>query len=121
MAIKGSLTAVDHVNLSIPPGAEEVADAFYLGIFGLSSRPKPAEIGGRWYVGSGFEIHLGSDPSFSPASRAHPAFRVVGLADLAERLKAGGAKIDEEYRESRLVRAFTYDPFGNRIELMESD
>ena len=119
MSNSGRLTAVDHVNLSMPRGGEEIADGFYRDLFGLTIRDKAPDADGRWSVGEGFEVHLGAVETFLPQERSHPAFRVDDLDSLAARLTAEGLPFHPEYLEGRVVRTFTADPFGNRIELIE--
>ncbi len=119
------IVALDHVQLAMPPSGEEAADRFYAGVLGLEVVPKPpvlAARGGRWYVapGSGVQLHLGVDTDFRPATRAHPALRVAGLDEVAERIVAAGLqwRWDEELVGAR--RGYAEDPFGNRIELIDA-
>jgi len=115
------LMSIDHINLSMPEKAEEVSDTFYRDLLGLSIKPKPDEMTtGRWYSGTGFEVHLGSDPDFAPASRAHPAFRVAELDSLVSALEDQGIEIRKDVSGDKLTRAFVFDPFGNRIELISA-
>ena len=119
MSRNGQLMSIDHINLSMPPEAEEVSDQFYRDLLGLTIKPKPEDMTtGRWYSGTGFEVHLGSDPDFTPASQAHPAFRVVELGSLVSRLEEQGIELRKELSGDRLIRVFVFDPFGNRIELI---
>src|SRR5487761_1389442 len=86
------LVRLDHIQLAMPEGREYDADAFYAGVLGLTVVPKPAALaarGGRWYVGGEVTVHLGVDPAFTPARRAHPAFIVAGLSDLVAELALG--------------------------------
>jgi catechol 2,3-dioxygenase-like lactoylglutathione lyase family enzyme len=109
--------AIDHVLLGIPVGGEEEATTFYEGVLGLTRVPKPAHLavnGGCWFESGDVHVHVGPDPDFRPARKAHPALRVRGLAALMERLRAAGVPV----RESN-GQVFTEDPFGNRVELLE--
>jgi catechol 2,3-dioxygenase-like lactoylglutathione lyase family enzyme len=118
----GQLIGVDHVQLAMPAGQEDAARAFYGDVLGLSEVDKPAGLAGRggcWFIGAdgGVHVHLGVDPDFSPARKAHPAFVVSDLDALRERIGDAGAEVVED--ESIGVRRFyTADPFGNRIELV---
>nr|WP_255536353.1 VOC family protein [Pacificimonas pallii] len=112
---------MDHVQLAMPQGGEEEARAFYVGALGLAEEEKPDALkagGGCWFRGGTAHIHLGVDPDFRAARKAHPAMIVSDLDALAARLVARGfeAKFDDRLPGRR--RAFTFDPFGNRIELM---
>lgn len=118
----GRLHAVDHVQVAIPRGEEDTARAFYAGVLGLEEVAKPARLAGRggcWFASGDISLHLGVEDEFRPARKAHPAFLVDGLADLVTRCRAAGAEVvDDEGLETH-ARAFVFDPFGNRIELME--
>ena len=65
-----------------------------------------------------FYVHFGVDPTFAPATKAHPAFVVTDIDRLSDRLVAAGHKI---YWDTKLVgvrRFFVFDPVGNRIEMI---
>ncbi|EST32611.1 hypothetical protein N566_19955 [Streptomycetaceae bacterium MP113-05] len=119
-----TLEAVDHVQLALPPGGEEAARAFYTGVLGMTEQPKPpvlAERGGCWFVEGSVELHLGVEPAFRPARKAHPGLRVVGLDALATRLAAAGAPVTRDDTVPGRRRFHTEDPFGNRLEFLEKD
>jgi catechol 2,3-dioxygenase-like lactoylglutathione lyase family enzyme len=114
---------LDHVQLAMPAGREDDARRFYGELLGISEREKPANLaarGGCWFERGGLKVHLGVDPAFRPAGKAHPAFAVAGLDALLARLAAAGhpARIDQPL--AGWQRAYVDDPFGNRIELMEA-
>ena len=74
------LLGLDHVQLAMPAGEEEAARRFYVGLLGLTEVPKPAEQrrrGGCWFEAGTVRVHLGVDPDFRPARKAHPAAPVV--------------------------------------------
>ena len=56
---------------------------------------------------------------FRPARKAHPAFVVSGLHDLAADLRARGFAVVEDEPLEGFDRLYASDPFGNRVELME--
>lgn len=112
---------MDHVQLAIPRGGEEAARAFYGGVLGLVEREKPAQLvanGGLWFEGEGLQLHLGVEKDFSPAHKAHVAFIVRDLDGLGMNLRAAGAAFEPDDRVPGRERAYTADPFGNRIELI---
>jgi catechol 2,3-dioxygenase-like lactoylglutathione lyase family enzyme len=124
-----TVKAIDHVQLAMPAGGEEEAIAFYQGLLGIPNVPKPKHLAGRggcWFEdiddrGRGVRVHLGVDPEFRPARKAHPALEVEGLADLIRRLKDAGAEVTSgEGADGAIGRIQFYvdDPFGNRIELL---
>ena len=116
------LYAIDHVQLAIPPEEEERAREFYIQVLGLSEQPKPpnlAKRGGVWFQCGTLRAHLGAEHHFKPAQKAHPAFLVEGLPDVIERCKRAGYKVVTDEPLEGYDRVYVYDPFGNRIELME--
>jgi catechol 2,3-dioxygenase-like lactoylglutathione lyase family enzyme len=115
-----TITALDHVQLAMPPDGEERARAFYRDVLGVPEVAKPVELrdrGGCWFENGDLKVHLGVDEDFRPARKAHPAFRVRDLPELITRLQNAGCEIrSADLPGSR--RIFTFDPFGNRIELI---
>lgn len=115
---------IHHVQLAMPAGGEHEARRFYAGVLGLREVPKPPGLAGRggcWFASSDgrVEVHLGIDPDFRPARKAHPALVVGDVEALHRRLTAARADVVED--EAIDVRRFyTADPFGNRIELVEA-
>ena len=119
MAVYG----IDHVQLAMPAGGEQLARRFYGEVLGLTELPKPPNLaarGGAWFQCGPLQLHLGVESEFRPARRAHPALLVRDLADTIRTLTAAGfeVKYDSEPVQG-FDRAFTADPFGNRIELLE--
>ena len=71
------LRSIDHVQVAGPPGCEAAARSFYGGLLGLREIPKPpalADRGGVWFSLGRQELHIGVEPDFRPALKAHPAF-----------------------------------------------
>ena len=120
--LTGAITAIDHVQLAMPPGREAEAEAFYAGILGIPRVPKPPELakrGGCWFERDGLRVHLGVEDGFRPARKAHPALAVRGLRDVASRLREAGCSVRPGEGVDGLDQAYVDDPFGNRIELIE--
>jgi catechol 2,3-dioxygenase-like lactoylglutathione lyase family enzyme len=116
-----TLEAIDHVQLAMPAGQEDAARAFYAGLLGLTEQPKPAELakrGGCWFEAGPIHVHLGVEADFRPARKAHIAFLVDDVADLAERARAAGAEVVEDTDLPGHARVFIFDPFGNRLEFL---
>jgi catechol 2,3-dioxygenase-like lactoylglutathione lyase family enzyme len=117
------LTGIDHVQLAIPVGGEDVARGFYGGLLGLAEVPKPAALaarGGSWYAGPGVAIHLGIETPFVPAHKAHVALLVVDLDGLRARLAAAGTRITDDPAAIGVRRFHAFDPFGNRLEFVDA-
>jgi catechol 2,3-dioxygenase-like lactoylglutathione lyase family enzyme len=118
-----AIYALDHIQLSIPPQAEGAARAFYAGILGFVEVPKPAELAGRggaWFEQGNVRLHLGIEPDFHPLKKAHPALLTDDLAALVARVRESGYLVDDTQPPlDGYHRAHIFDPFGNRIELMQ--
>ena len=113
---------LDHVQVAMPPGEEDTARAFYVGILGLTEQPKPANLAGRgglWLTGGSLKLHLGVEPSFQPARKAHPALLVRDMEALAARCAAAGYTVTTDEPLAGYTRVYVADPFGNRLELLE--
>ncbi|MEO5953815.1 MAG: VOC family protein [Chloroflexia bacterium] len=118
------IIGLDHVQVAAPrlPDTEEKARAFYSGVLGLEEIEKPNILkpkGGVWFsLGSG-QLHIGIEEPFSPARKAHPAFLVGGLAALRRHIEDSGYPTYGAEEIPGVARFHVFDPFGNRIELME--
>jgi catechol 2,3-dioxygenase-like lactoylglutathione lyase family enzyme len=64
-------------------------------------------------------VHLGIEESFTPATKAHPAFLVHDLETLREKIDAAGYRITDDMPLEGFSRCHVRDPFGNRLELVE--
>lgn len=115
------IVALDHVQLAMPPDGEEIARAFYRDLLGLPEVPKPAGLrarGGCWFENGSLKVHLGVEEDFRPARKAHPAFLVRKLPELIASLQNAGFEVQvADVEDTR--RVFLFDPFGNRLELIE--
>src|SRR5512139_3095570 len=87
---------IEHVQLAMPAGGEDIARAFYSDLLGLPERTKPPHLavrGGCWFEAPGIKLHLGVEADFRPARKAHPALLVDDLTTLAARLEAAGSSV----------------------------
>jgi catechol 2,3-dioxygenase-like lactoylglutathione lyase family enzyme len=112
---------IDHVQLAMPAGGEDAAREFYARLLGIPEVPKPpalAKRGGAWFESGDLKVHLGVDPDFRPARKAHPGLLVRELVVLVRKLRAAGYEVEEVLAHDQL-RAYVDDPFGNRLELVE--
>jgi len=98
----------------MPAERETDARAFYSGLLGIPEVPKPSGLtdrGGVWFENDSVKIHLGVDPEFRPARKAHPCLIVDDLAGFVQTLQSAGYP---------MVESYVNDPFGNRLELKQS-
>ena len=117
------VTSLHHVQLAMPPGGEAEAVSFYEGLLGIPEVKKPHHLrarGGCWFESEWVRIHLGVEERFQPARKAHPALLVEDLPAMRERLAEGGATVVDDQPLPGYERCYVADPFGNRIELIES-
>jgi len=118
------IEGIDHIQLAMPAGREDAARDFYARLLGITEVPKPAELakrGGVWFENGMVKIHLGVDPNFQPARKAHPGLLVRDLRTLVQDLRLAGFEVSEEEEPSGPYRAYTSDCFGNRLEFIEPD
>ncbi|MGB8179608.1 MAG: VOC family protein [Acidimicrobiales bacterium] len=113
---------LEHVQLAIPAGEEGRCDDFYVGLLGFAMLEKPPALaarGGRWYQRDHAILHLGVDPHFVPATKAHPALVVDDYAALMSRLEGAGVTTRPDDTIPGRRRCHLDDPVGNRIELID--
>ncbi|MFB6437719.1 glyoxalase [Streptomyces sp. NPDC056411] len=111
-----------HVQLAIPPGAEDLCREFWGGVLGMAEVAKPLALaprGGCWFRGGGLEVHLGVEKDFSPARKAHPGILVRSLSELAQRLQERGHEVTWDDDFPGHDRFYAYDKVGNRLEFLE--
>ena len=118
-----TVLSIDHVQISMPAGGEEKARSFYINLLGFVEIPKPDELakrGGAWFQSGSVQIHLGVDADFCPARKAHPAFLVNDVDRLIAKARSLNFEMDlTQPPLDGYKRVHVFDPFGNRIELME--
>jgi catechol 2,3-dioxygenase-like lactoylglutathione lyase family enzyme len=66
------------------------------------------------------KVHLGVEPDFRPAAKAHLALVVEGIASLVDALASAGHPVTWDAELAGVRRCYVADPFGNRIELIEA-
>jgi catechol 2,3-dioxygenase-like lactoylglutathione lyase family enzyme len=117
------IISIDHVQLAIPKDREDEARTFYIDVLGFIEIPKPPELakrGGAWFQSGSVQLHLGVESDFRPARKAHPAFIVDNLDGFLSKIRDAGYETDTTQPPlDGYNRAHVFDPFGNRIELMD--
>jgi catechol 2,3-dioxygenase-like lactoylglutathione lyase family enzyme len=117
---KPKWVAIDHVQLAIPVGGEDEARRFYVDVFGLAEVSKPAAMvarGGAWFEAGDVRLHVGAEEDFVSARKAHPALTMSNLADF---ISTSGLDATWNDEIVGVVRCHVFDPFGNRIELVQA-
>jgi catechol 2,3-dioxygenase-like lactoylglutathione lyase family enzyme len=124
---RSAVVGLDHVQVAAPPDREFDARRFYGGLIGLTEVDKPPLLrdrGGVWFAVGAQQLHVGvAADGFVAATKAHPALRLQGPAEvreLAEKLDAAGYEVAwaDELELPGAIRFHVGDPFGNRIEFI---
>ena len=113
---------LNHVQLCIPFGEEERAREFYTRVLGLAEIEKPEVLksnGGFWLQIADIQLHIGVE-EMQGKSKRHPAFEVEGLDEIRAHLLENHVQTKDEPPVPGINRFSFFDPFGNRIELMET-
>ena len=114
---------IHHAQITIPKGAEDEARAFYCGVLGLNEIPKPDELAGRggfWLEVGDRQLHVGTEDGERSTTKAHVAYRVDDLERARRRLAEAGVDIADGIQIPGMSRFEFRDPFGNRIEFLET-
>lgn len=112
---------LNHVQICIPKGKEDEARHFYSNIIGLMEISKPEALitnGGLWYQLADIELHIGTENEVGKSKR-HPAFEVGSLEEARTHLLRHGVSLRDEIQIPGQRRLTFFDPFNNRIELLE--
>lgn len=105
----------------MPEGQEAAARRFCGELLGLREIGKPGTLKGRggvWFQTGTLQLHLGVDPRFAPATRAHVAIEVADLDAVRQRCVAAGHPVREDSELPGYARFYVDDPFGNRVEIL---
>jgi hypothetical protein len=92
----GPFTGIDQVQLAMPVGGEDTARWFYCSVLRMTEVPKPPELakrGGCWFLSRAVQLHLGVEPDFRAARKAHPALRGSDSGAFVARLRAAGVEV----------------------------
>jgi catechol 2,3-dioxygenase-like lactoylglutathione lyase family enzyme len=118
-----TIEGIDHVQITIPIGQEQIARAFYCGVLGLTEIEKPASLvgrGGFWLRIGSQQIHIGVEDGIDRTlTKAHIAYQVEDLDAWRTRLEEAGCLITESIPILGYARFETRDPFANRLEFIE--
>jgi len=119
--MKINFKRLDHVQLCVPPGAEGQTREFYGILLGLAEIEKPEPLqgrGGLWFQIADIQLHIGVEADHSRSKR-HPAFEVENIETVRKHLETNGVRTRDEIPLAGVRRFSFFDPFDNRIELLE--
>jgi catechol 2,3-dioxygenase-like lactoylglutathione lyase family enzyme len=118
------ITGIDHVQITVPTDAVAEARAFYCDLLGLREIEKPAALrdrGGFWLQVGSQQVHVGAEQGVNRhATKAHIAYAVTDLNGWRARLAAANVAILDGIAIPGCDRFEFRDPFGNRVELIQS-
>lgn len=121
--MKIDFVRLNHVQICIPSGEEEKARVFYCGVLGLEEIEKPDALkpnGGFWVQVADIQLHIGTE-AHTGKSKRHPAFEIKNLETVKRYLLDRGVNIKEDTPIPGVNRFSIFDPFDNRIELLEKE
>lgn len=118
------ILGIHHAQITIPKGAEDRARQFYCEVLRLNEIAKPHSLAGRggFWLGVGdLQIHIGTEDDVErSATKAHVAYLVTGLEAWRTELGKHGVQVTDGIQIPGYNRFEFRDPFGNRIEFLES-
>lgn len=126
---KMQVQRLQHVSVPRPPGeeAQQRAIDFYTGVLGLEHIPSPRTFEGKvevtWFRCGDSEIHVYATHAGEqvPHSGAHFCLVVADQQAAREHLERAGYRCDDALAIPNRPRFYTWDPFGNWIEIAQID
>lgn len=120
---------LQHVSVPRPPGPEahQRAIDFYAGVLGLRNIPPPRAFEGKievtWFRLGDCEIHVYamSADEQAPHSGSHFCLVVPDIQAARGCLERAGYRCDAALAIPMRPRFYTWDPFGNWIEITQID
>ena len=117
------ITALHHVNITIPAELEAATKEFYGSVLGLCQVAKPATSrqSGAWYQIGDTQLHLSvADERRGPLSSRHVCFTVSDLGEAEKRFRQAGVEIIPDARPvPGTDRFYVRDPAGNQLEIAQ--
>ena len=118
------ITGLHHAQITVPEGAEEQARAFYCELLGMQEVSKPERLrdrGGIWISAGSHPVHIGTESGVDRnATKAHLAYAVDDISSWRQKLGEAGVEILEGVPIAGFERFEFRDPFGNRVELVQT-
>jgi catechol 2,3-dioxygenase-like lactoylglutathione lyase family enzyme len=116
------ITALHHVNVTVPAELEEAAKDFYGSVLELKQIPKPttSRQSGAWYEIGNTQLHLSVEAEDRSLSSRHVCFTVSDLAEVEQRFREAGVVIIADPRPNPdASRFYVRDPGGNQLEIAQ--
>ena len=107
--------------ITVPDGTAEQVRQFYGTVLGLAEITVPESLQGRgliWFAVGDRQLHVGVEAKVDRNTNAHLAYEVDDIAKTRARLLVGGLKLIDQPKITGYDRFHTFDPFGNRLEIM---
>lgn len=118
------IIGLHHAQITIPQGEEQAAKEFYCSILGLDEIQKPETLQGRggfWLKVGNMEVHVGAENGFDRyTTKAHLAYLVTNISIWREKLVQMNIKVIESIPIPGFDRFEFRDPFGNRVEMIQT-
>ncbi len=121
--MRAMITGIHHVQITISAADEDAARAFYCDVLELPEIEKPDSLKGRggfWVMVGDRQLHAGVEEGVDRRTKAHIAYQVDDLAVWRARLAAAGIEALESIPIPGYDRFECRDPFGNRMEFIQS-
>lgn len=121
------ITRLHHFQITVPCDKEDAAREFYCNFLGLKEIPKPDSMkarGGFWLDFGEMQLHVGIEDTAQEGcrekSKVHVAYQVDDLHFWRARLEMNGIQVIESIPVPGYDRFEFRDPFGNRVEFLQS-
>lgn len=118
------IVGIHHVQITVPKGAERAARDFYCGLLQLVEVEKPDALksrGGFWLAVGDRNVHVGTEDGVDRhATKAHVAYAVDDIEAWRTRLATAGVRVEQGVPIPGHSRFEFRDPFGNRVEMIQS-
>lgn len=117
------VTALHHVNVTVPADQEAAAKHFYGSVLGLEEIRKPATSrqSGAWYQIGPIQLHLSIEDEMASLSSRHVCITVLDLAEAEQKFRDSGVEIIPDARPNpNSPRFYVRDPGGNQLEIVHA-
>ncbi|MEL6383905.1 MAG: VOC family protein [Cyanobacteria bacterium J06626_18] len=118
------IIGLHHAQITVPSDQEQTAREFYCGVLNLPEVPKPENLrsrGGFWLKVGDQCVHVGIVEGVERSrTKAHLAYEVTDLSTWRKIIENYGLNLLEGIPIPGFERFEFRDPFGNRVELMQS-